>query len=201
MAPTPNGPDSWLPATIDNINNTALTFSAGGDLHVRRFVTPIDALDALRRVGMNFTFSPERNQLRSGETGVIVTLPPVDGGVGAGSTVDAGSGSGAAGASGAPVDHTHCQLVASGHKPHWIPVLKAINARHGAEDAWRQVEILQVNGKKVTFSTENGVVQGWYHDPSLLATGKRYHPEFHVLQAESGAVAVLAHEPIGDCRA
>ena len=196
MAPAPNGPDSWLPATLDNINNTVLTFSAGGDLYVRRFATPIDALDALGRVGANFTFSPERNQLRSGETGVIVTLPPEDD-----SAAGAPGDSHASGAPGAPVDHTACQLVASGHKPHWIPVLKATNSRQGVDGGWRQVEILQVEGKKVTFSTEDGVVQGWFHDPSLLENGKRYHPQFHVLQAESGSVAVLSHKPIGDCRA
>lgn len=180
MAPVPNGPDAWIPATIDNINGTTLTFSAGSKLHVRVFDTPLDALDALRRVGPNFTYSPERNQLRSGETGKIVALP-------------------APSAAGAPADHTGCQLVASGHRPHWIPVMRAINSRE--DGGWKAVEVLQVEGTKVTFAIDGGVVQGWFHNPQLLMAATRYHPKWHVLQAASGAVAVLAHEAIGACRA
>lgn len=80
---------SWIPATLDNINRTTLTFHAGGELHVRAFATPFDALDAVHRSGAAFDFSPERNQLRSHDDGQLVSLP-------------------AESAGGVPTDHTYC---------------------------------------------------------------------------------------------
>ena len=38
---------SWLPATLDNINQTVLAFSAGGELHVRVFGTQLAALSLI----------------------------------------------------------------------------------------------------------------------------------------------------------
>lgn len=175
---------SWLPATLDNINQTVLTFSAGGELHVRVFGTQLAAFDVVQRVGTNFEYSPERNRLRAaaaegGVPGEEVPLPPAR---------DC-----------AAVDHTRCGLVADGHRPHWIPVTRAANSRDGKAGGWTPVEILQVEGTRVTFATNDGVVQGWFHNPDVLATGWRYHPKWRVLEAASGEVAVLAAQPIGAC--
>lgn len=171
---------SWIPATLDNIQHTTLTFHAGGELHVRAFATPFDALDAVRRSGAAFDFSPERNQLRSHDDGQLVSLP-------------------AESAGGVPTDHTYCQLVASGHRPHWIPILRALNDRE--EGSWRDIEVLQVEGTKVTFAHDDGVVQGWFHNPRQLAAATRFHPKWHVLQFASGDTAVLSYTVIGQCRA
>ena len=99
-----------------------------------------------------------------------------------------------------PCGPDECDLIANGHKPHWIPVLRAGN---GPKEDWLPITVIEHDGTKLVFSTEDGVYTCYNHDPERLANAKYYNREWPVMRGDFDGhgypVSVVSSRPIGPC--
>ena len=103
------------------------------------------------------------------------------------------------------IGHRECDLVARGHKPHWIPALKAAN---GPEELWLEILSVQVDGTQLVIETARGTFTRYNHDPAGAAQAVDFNREWGVLRGpevagEDGLVRRSVHlvsmSPIGPC--
>lgn len=177
-----NAATDWTPATLANANGTTVTFTLDGtgETVTAEFDTPAEAFAFVSHTGPGFEFSATEAAIRDGN-GTVVPLPKRP-------------------ARRVPCSYEECDLLADGHKPHWIPVLRAAN---GPKEDWLPITILEHDGTKLVFSTEEGVVTCYAHNPERLANAKHYNREWPVLRGEFNGhgypVSVVSSKPIGPC--
>lgn len=174
--------DDWAPATLGNVNISTVTFTIDGtdDTVTAEFPSAMDAFDFVGRTGPKFEYSAIEGAIRD-PNGTVVPLPEPP-------------------AERIPCGPDQCDLVADGHKGHWIPVLRAAN---GPKEDWLPITIIEHDGNKLIFSTEDGVHTCYHHDPERLANATSYNREWPVLRGEFNGhgypVSVVSSKPIGPC--
>ncbi|MDY5786211.1 hypothetical protein [Corynebacterium sp.] len=151
-------PNDWTPATFNNLDVVTLTFSAGGESIVREFASPLAAISLAREIGFSFEFSPSRNAVRT-EVGDVILLPTLD-------------------KPRVRVEPSKCTLVAPGHNPHWGPALRAANG----PDPWVPVDVLSVEGTKVTLGTPDGELVVYHHRGQRMEERLEYNATWGMLR-------------------
>ena len=167
----------WTPAVLDNITGTQLTFTTDLGTVVRDVGSTMAAMFIIAEVGTRFEFSAELNAVR-GKSGEAITLPESE-----------------------PrriVDHEHCEIRARGHHLHHFPALRAIN---NVDSTWEPIEVLEVDGQKVTFATADGMVTGYTHDPERFAGMREFNRTWRVLRDPNRKLCDYSTSPIGPCTA
>lgn len=174
--------DDWVPATLGSVNINTVTFrlDGTGETVTAEFASPMEAFDFVGRTGPKFEYSAIEGAVRDAN-GTVVPLPEPP-------------------AERVPCAYDECDLIADGHKPHWIPVLRAGN---GPKEDWLPITIIEHDGTKLIFSTEDGVYTCYNHDPERLANAKYYNREWPVLRGDFDGhgypVSVVSSRPIGPC--
>ena len=174
-------PDDWAQAQIDNINAATLTFSTAKETLVSQF----GSVDAVMRFSSalvaGFEYSPSRNAVRVNGDVMLLPEPAV---------------------ARRRVDASECTLFADGHRPHWIPALRAAN---GPEADWIPVTAIAVTDQCVTFRAPNGTFDAYNHDPERLASAVEYHPRWGILRGPctGGARSAfsMSTKPVTPCTA
>ena len=174
--------DDWSPATLGNLNLSTVTFTIDGtdETVTAEFPSAMEAFDFVGHTGPGFEYSATEGAIRD-RNGTVVPLPEPP-------------------AERIPCGPDECDLIANGHKPHWIPVLHAAN---GPKEDWLPITILEHDGTKLVFSTEEGVTTCYDHNPERLANAKHYNRKWPVLRGEFNGsgypVSVVSSKPIGPC--
>ncbi|WP_291313947.1 hypothetical protein [Corynebacterium sp. UBA2622] len=176
-------PDDWVPGEFGNLDAVTLTFTAGGETHLREFDSALAAMGVVPLLLAGFEFSLSRNAVRLG-SGEVVLLP-----------VQAKPRK--------RVGPDECTLVAQGHRPHWGPALRAAN-RPGEE--WVPVTFLEVDGNRVTMQTPTGIEVVYDHNPDRLVTAVEYNARWSMLRGAwdgQGRCTAhwVSHAPITPCTA
>lgn len=164
---------TWIPATINCVSGGVLVFTAEGMPVMRVFDSNADAVKAAATAGVRFEFCAETNQIRTpgGETLVLPQLA-------------------------APQQFVHparCQLILGGHRPHYIPALRAIR-----EGEWEPVEALTAEGQKLTLATGDGLMEVYHHDPDAALAATAVSRTWSMLRAGQ-QLFMYSQTPIGPC--
>ena len=175
-------PDDWMPAILDNVDATSLTFSTAEETVVREFASGPVALSFTAQIAPGFDYSASRNAVRlSGGEVVVLPEPYVVR---------------------TRVDASECTLRAGGHNAHWIPALRSAR---GPESDWVEVEMLAVEGNRITFRTPEETLSVYHHDPLRFSTAVEYNERWSILRAprRGGAAAVFTFSttPLTPCTA
>ncbi|QPK83107.1 hypothetical protein G7Y29_09765 [Corynebacterium qintianiae] len=175
-------PDDWVPAQLDNIDATTLTFSTAVETAVREFASAQAAFSLTALIAPGFDYSPSRNAARL-KGGEVVVLPQP-------------------GVERTRVSAAECTLICSGHRPHWIPALRAGN---GPASDWLPVDAVAVEGNRVTFQTPTETIVVYNHEPLRCATAVDYNPRWGILRGPDSdgrrAVFTYSRTPITPCTA
>lgn len=169
----------WTPATLSNLAGSDFTFILDGtnEVVVAPFDTPFEAMQFIGNTGPKFEYSPSEAAVRV--DGTVIPLPK---------RPHARRMCGPA----------ECDMRISGHKDHYIPVLRALNQR----DNWHPIELLSIEGAKVVFACGDEVRTVYHHDPALVMECDEYNPDWNVLRKRHPnhfTVALLSSKPIGPC--
>ena len=99
----------WVPATLGSVNINTVTFrlDGTGETVTAEFASPMEAFDFVGNTGPKFEYSAIEAAVRDAN-GTVVPLPEPP-------------------AERIPCGPDECDLIADGHKAHWIPVLRAGN--------------------------------------------------------------------------
>lgn len=161
----------WVPAVLCSLTGAPLTFEAGGIPVVRTFDSPSAAAALVAKTGPRFEFSALLGAVRCGN-GEVIALPELA----------------------QPqrfVPPAACSLVLGGHRPHYIPVLRAEGG------PWEPVEVVALAGQKATLATAEGVFDAYYHDPEVLREVTEVNRRYRVLRGQRSLV--YSATPIGPC--
>ena len=174
--------NDWTPATLSNLAGMEITFTldATGDPVVASFATAEEAMRFVANTGPKFEYSAAEAAVRDAN-GTVVPLP-------------------ARPAGRRECGPKECDMIANGHKPHWIPALRAAN---GPKEDWLPITILEQDGTKMVFSTEEGVETVYNHDPERVAGALYFNRSWQVLRGGMGEtgypVSLVSFSPIGPC--
>ena len=149
MSNQPISADDWAPATLGNVNISTVTFTVDGtdDTVTAEFPSAMEAFDFVGRTGPKFEYSAIEGAIRD-QNGTVVPLPEPP-------------------AERIPCGLDQCDLVADGHKGHWIPVLRAAN---GPKEDWLPITIIEHDGNKLIFSTKTACTPATTTTRSALPT-------------------------------
>ena len=174
--------NDWVAATLGNVNASTVTFTLDGtgETVAAEFSSVMEAFDFVGRTGPKFEYSAIEGAIRD-TNGTVVPLPEPP-------------------ARRVPCGYDECDLIVNGHKPHWIPVLRAAN---GPKEDWLPITIIEHDGTKLTFSTEGGTLTCYNHNPERLANAEYYNDEWQVLRGSFDGhgypVSLVSYKPIGPC--
>lgn len=175
----------WTPAMLRSLSGATIVFTAGESPVLRTFDSAGDAAGFVAEAGGWFEFCAENNAVRNVK-GQVLELPVLK----------------------TPqrfVDHTECALILEGHRPHYIPALRAAN---GPAELWKPVEFLSAEGQKVSFTTSDGVLTVYHHAPERLHEAVEVNLEYPILRGagekypdgQGGrACFMYSTTPIGPC--
>lgn len=184
----------WTHATLSNLEGSRVTFTLdeSGEVIVAPFDAYDDAMKFVAHTGPKFEYSKREAAIRvggaDGADSVIVPLPM------------------------RPLKrmrctHRECDMTIAGHKPHYIPALKAAN---GPKELWAEIESMEVEGTKLTITTRHGTFVRYNHDPEGAARAVDFNREWGILRGpleerEDGGLGQKVHlvsiEPTGPCTA
>lgn len=176
-------PEDWVPVRMENLNSTEVTFSSEIEVVAREFATEPAALNFATSLTRKFDYSPARNAVRF-DDGEVVLLPQPNG-------------------ERVQVTPRECDLLSRGHLPSIAGIRGA--SRVPAAD-WVPVEIIEVDGNRVTLSTPEETLDVYNHFVLDHDDAVAYHPRFSLLQGKkrpngSHAIFWVSPTPIAPCTA